>query len=182
MTRSQKNQTHRKAGRGIRPFLLIPKVLAMALYFGSIASSAILWYVWIGCHDTKTLQIPILLTQVQTLRLLIVFIAVPALVMTLAMGLLLLLQHPKTFFKLRWLQVKLTLLMTGIPVFHAFMASRLHHFREALESGTISAPLQAQLSLGFALLLTWSILIIWLGRHKPRLWQNWAKSFASLKK
>ena len=154
----------------------------MAIYFGSIVSSAILWHVWIGCHQANSLQIPTLLMQVQTLRLLIVYIAVPALVMTMLLGILLLLQHPKTFLKLRWVQVKLAMVITGVPAFHVFMASRLHYFREALESGTINAQLQSQLSLGFTLLLIGSILVIWLGRHKPRLKQNWAKSFQSLKK
>jgi uncharacterized membrane protein len=181
MTNPSETQVVRKAGRGFRPFLLIPKVLAMAVYFGTIFSTVIMWLVQIGCRDMTNLNLSTVMTQVMMIRSMIVYVAVPALLLTLILGVLLLLQHPKPFLKLRWIRVKLLLVGVGVPVFHVFMASRLYHFRQLVLSGTIDASLRTQLSLGFVLLLIWSMLVIWLGRHKPRLGQNWAQSFRSIK-
>ena len=182
MTDSNAHRVIRKPGRGFRPYLLIPKVLAIAVYFGATVCAGVLWYLWVGFKPLSEIDAVILKEHVLTVRLLMVVIAVPALVFTMILGILLWLEHPKTFLKLRWLRVKLLLLGVGVPVFHMFMASHLHHFREALDSGTIEQSLKSQLNLGFMLLLIWSAVIIWLGRHEPRLWQNWAKDFQSDKK
>lgn len=181
MTQSSPNKVVRKPGRGLRPYLLIPKVLAVAVYFGTTFSAAVLWFLQIGCRDLDKLymNLGLVMTQVMTIRTMIVFMAVPALVLALVLGVLLILEHPRVMLKLRWLQVKLILLGVGIPSFHIYMASRLYHFRHILESGTLDASLRTQLNVGFALLLIWSVLLIWLGRHKPKLWQNWARSFRS---
>ncbi|HAI14401.1 MAG TPA: hypothetical protein DCM28_22040 [Phycisphaerales bacterium] len=179
MTSSQAQRVIRKPGRGFRPYLLIPKVLAMAVYFGAMVCAAVLWHVQIGCKPMEEIDAATLMQQLMTIRLLVVCVGVPALLLTIVMGLLLWLEHPKTFLRMRWVRVKLILLGLGIPGFHVFMASRLYHFRHTLESGTIEQSLKNQLTLGFTLLLIWSAVIIWLGRHKPRLWQNWAKNYKS---
>lgn len=182
MTDSQTQRVIRKPGRGFRPYLLIPKVWTIGVYFGAMFCAAVLWYQWFGLKPMEEIDAQMLMQQVLTIRLLMVHVGVPALVITMVLGVLLWLEHPKTFLKLRWLRVKLLGIGIGVPGFHVLMASRLYHFREALESGTIDASLKSQLSLGFLLLLVWSALIIWLGRHKPRLWQNWAKAFQADKK
>ncbi|MFG0248881.1 MAG: hypothetical protein ACF8OB_08345 [Phycisphaeraceae bacterium JB051] len=177
MSSSQKQRVIRKPGRGFRPYLLIPKVLAMAVYFGAMVCAAVLWCQGIGCKPIEEIDAAVVMQQVLSVRFLIVYVGVPAMLLTMILGVLLWLEHPKTFLKLRWLRVKLLLLLLGVPGFHVLMASRLHHFREALESGTIEHSLKNQLTFGFVLLLIWSAIVIWLGRHKPRLWQNWAKDF-----
>lgn len=182
MSSSQTHRVIRKPGRGFRPYLLIPKVLAVGVYFGSMFSAAVLWLLWIGCKPLEEIDAQQMMQHILTVRTLIVMIAVPALVTTLVLGVLLWLEHPKTFLRLRWIRVKLLLLALGVPGFHVFMASRLHLFRLALESGNMDQSLKGQLSLGFILLLVWSALIIWLGRHKPRLWQNWARDYQSVTK
>ena len=149
----------------------------MAVYFGAMVCAAVLWCQSIGCKPTEEIDATVLMEHVLSVRLLIVYVGVPALLLTMVLGVLLLLEHPGTFLKLRWLRVKLFLMLFGVPGFHVFMASRLHHFQEALESGTINHSLKNQLTFGFVLLMIWSAMVIWLGRHKPRLWQNWAKDF-----
>lgn len=181
MTSPTEKRNVRKPGRGLRPYLLIPKVISVCVYFGASVSAAVLWHVFVGCRNIDGIDAAMLSHQIESVKLLIVFVAVPALLLALILGVFLILQHPKAMLKMRWVRLKLLLLFFGIPVFHVFMASRLHHFREQLESGIINISLRNQLNIGFTLLLIWSAVLIWLGRHKPRLWQNWAKSFQALK-
>ena len=150
MTSPNEKRNVRKAGRGFRPFLLIPKLIAVCVYFGATVSAAVLWHVFVGCQAIDSLDVAVLGQQIEAVKLLIVFVAVPALLLALILGALLLLQHPKAMLKMRWVRVKLFLLFLGVPVFHVFMASRLHHFRETLESGIIDISLRNQLNFGFA--------------------------------
>ncbi len=179
-TQPATQRVQRKPGRGMRPWFLIPKVIAVATYFGAAAVTATLWWQWIGCQpDDALLANEALAWQLQTIRQLFVEIAIPALCVCLLLGAILFFQHPKAFINMRWMRVKLLLLAVGLPMGHLVMASRLYHFRTAAVEGVIHANLKQQLNWGFAILLMGSILLVWLGRHKPRLKQNWAKTFTS---
>jgi uncharacterized membrane protein len=144
----------------------------VAVYFGGLtATAAVFCTVSDGGRSIDA-------DSAALVRTLFVTLVVPSLVLAIVMGLLLLLQHPLTFLRLRWLQVKLAALLVGIPAAHLAMSSQLRAIRAAASVGQVP-PGQLQLflwELVAVLVFTGAIMV--LGRHKPRLGQNWAKAFA----
>jgi hypothetical protein len=166
MTKSPVNRFGRKGGRGIRPWLLIPKVIAVMIYIGGLTAALGLW---IGSDfssfDLSDPRRKLVLDQVGHLM---VFLVVPALLAAMGFGVALLLQHPAQFLRMRWLQVKLIGLVILIPLAHLFCRSRMVALRQATDAATNQA-LAHQLRWGLGLTLAGSIVVVILGRLKPRL-------------
>jgi uncharacterized membrane protein len=175
MGRSYTNIHGRKAGRGIRPWLLLPKVIAVGLYLGALASTLVVWfssdYLATDAGDPQRLAV------LQTIRRLMLVLAVPALLTAMGFGVALLLQHPRQLLRLRWVRVKLATLAVLVPTAHWFLSSRLAMLREAYPAEQ-APPAAQQLTWGLVLTLITSVSVIILGRLKPRLGQNWAVDFA----
>ncbi len=164
-----RNKHGRKPGRGIRPWLLLPKVLAVGMYFGGQAAVMTLWY----CPP----RINIIRPSMTYAAFLFSLLVLPALLVTDSFGILLLLQHPKLLLRQRWLQVKLALLALVLPAMHLFFVARFNTMGD--ENRLLADRLRAaeQLDWGLPLLLLATMGIIILGRLKPSLGQNWAKTF-----
>jgi len=166
------NRFGRRPGRGRRPFFLLPKLIAVALYLGSLAAILAIWlasdFPSLAPADPRRLM---LLDQIS---LLIMYLHIPLLLGALAFGAALFLQHPRVFLRLRWLQVKLLCLLILIPASHFFLASR---FARLEDPSADRARAATQFTVGLALTLAASIWIIILGRLKPHLGQNWAKAY-----
>lgn len=171
------NRWGRRQSRGFRPFLLIPKVIAVGLYLGGLAAALVFWLTSglssLPAADPRRLYI---LTQTGKL---FEYLIVPALLCILALSVGLFLQHPRQFIRMRWLLVKLASLLILIPSAHLYLSSRLHLLRAAYESGTANEAAAGQFTMGLLLTLAGSIWIIVLGRLKPRLGQNWARAYAA---
>jgi len=169
------NQYGRKESRGYRPFLLIPKVIFVALYLGSLAAILAIWlasdFPSLAASDPRRLM---LLDQIS---LLIMYLHIPLLLGALAFGAALFLQHPRVFLRLRWLQVKLLCLLILIPASHFFLASRFARLEDPSADRARAATAATQFTVGLAITLAASIWIIILGRLKPHLGQNWAKAY-----
>ncbi|MEX0777156.1 MAG: hypothetical protein WD042_15735 [Phycisphaeraceae bacterium] len=167
----------RSPTRGLRPWLLIPKVIAVGLFAGGLAAAAVLWF----AHSAELARFdkprPQDLWLVNVLGTMFRYLIIPALLAAIVLGISLFLQHPRIFLRLRWLQVKLTIVLVMTPASHLWMSSRLGVLRQAYEGGATNAAAVAQLNLGFAVTLAWVVLVIVLGRLKPRLGQNWARSY-----
>ncbi len=149
---ARENKFGRKPGRGIRPWLLLPKVIAVGLYTGGLSASLLVW------TATRSLQITSMLVE---------FLVIPALLLSLLFGLLLLLQHPGVFLRMRWLIAKLVALAILIPAAHFCAFSRMALYRrEPTHAAT------HHLTGIFALTLAASIGLVILGRLKPRLGRN----------
>lgn len=161
----------RRAGRGLRPWLLLPKVMLIAVYFGTVAAAAILWWSQ-PLADPHRLHL--LVDQTRTL---FVFLAVPAMLLTACLGVGLFMQMPRQFVRLRWWQVKMASLAVGVPLGHVMVSARLRALRGLLEAGDMAAVTAGARSFRVALLLllAGSAWIIVLGRLKPGLGQNWAR-------
>jgi len=134
------NKHGRTFTRGLRPYLLIPKVLCVAGYFGGLLAM-------------------LLVDNAQRLH---VWLVIPAAVGALALGVALLALQGTIMLRMRWLQVKLMLVILVIVGGHLAY--------ETTGSTLINAAL-----LGNAAVL------IWLGRHKPRLGQNIATVYQQRK-
>lgn len=170
------NRFGRRPGRGLRPWLLMPKVIAVAIYLGTLAATLGIWL----AGDLRAMDAadPRRLWTIEQVSWLTRFLTVPALLLAMALGASLLLQHPRQFLRMRWLQVKLLSIAIVIPSAHFYCSSRLAQLRQAAAMQQIDDVGATHLTCGLACALAGSIWIVILGRLKPRLGQNWARSYA----
>jgi len=167
----------RRPGRGIRPWLLGPKVLSVGVYLGGLVSATVLWVMacWrVDVGDGPSVEL------LEALRLLFLCVVVPGLIGAMVFGIALFFQHPRQFVRLRWWQVKISLVAVMAPTAHWFMSDRLAMVRGAAESGVYDQSAMRQFGWGLVFLLAGSVMIVLLGRLKPRLGQNWAKTYAKI--
>ena len=175
MPSGQTNRFGRKGGRGVRPWLLLPKVICVGLYLGSLAAAMALW--WTSGFPAMDARDPGRLQLINQLRILMVGLVVPSLLGAIVFGILLFLQHHRPFIRMRWLIVKLASIAIVVTGGHLFVSSRLRLLRAAYHAGVVDESATWQVAWGLAAVLAGSIWIIILGRLKPRLGQNWAKAF-----
>lgn len=174
MCATHRNRLGRSGGRGLRPLLLLPKVLAVAVYSGGLAATVFVWFTRGGASGPPSEDLIFLV------RDLITRLVVPALLVCLLLGTALTLMHRDVFTRLRWWRTKVALLVPGLPLSHWFMATRLVRLHDAAVAGQADAAARNQFSAGLVVVLLGSLLVIVLGRHKPRLGQNWARDYAGI--
>ncbi len=160
----------RKGGRGVRPWLLIPKVLCLAIFVGAYVAATVLWFYWrLGYSDGAV-------WPVRAVSLVFRSVIIPSLIATLLFGLLLFAQHPKVFITRRWLQAKLVIAAALIGThtiargtFQSIKAMVLDASRQG-ETAEIEAEC-ARFSACLIIGLSGAVLLVLLGRLKPRLGQ-----------
>ncbi|QDU33831.1 hypothetical protein KS4_18890 [Poriferisphaera corsica] len=176
----------------MRPFFLIPKIISICAIWGVLAACALL----ILCapdfaHKTESAYLNAihqLLTQITQLNN---YLIIPALILANVFGLLLFLDEPRIFIRLRWLQAKMLLIILIYPALFAFLSSKLFHARSTITTALANNSLEFAVGLTqknlqvinltiFTVLVMTTVIII-LGRHKPKLGQNWAQTYAKIK-
>ncbi|MFP4145334.1 MAG: hypothetical protein ACLFV3_09335 [Phycisphaeraceae bacterium] len=169
----------RKQTRGWRPVLLIGKVLSYILLMGGLACVVVL----LSGSNADLLPPPRLLHQ---LRQLYAFIIIPGSTAAILFGILLVIEAgPRVMLRLRWLQVKLAMVFLGLPALHLVSAWQIHRWKEYAEDLQAPAlgltPLPTKILFWTSLAgLAWLVLIVILGRIKPRLRQNWAAAYRKI--
>jgi len=96
-------------------------------------------------------------------------------------GLLLTVSIWRVMIHMRWFQLKMLILLIGCPGLHVFMVTRLTAFDKMLQGGfdgTVAVNLHTQILAGTAAAIVYALLMIWLGRIKPRLGQDYGRTFA----
>lgn len=174
-TRYQQNIYGRRFGRGVRPWLLMPKVVFAAVFLGGLVSLLVL-----GFLRPRPATAAEWKAQAEIVRLAYMRVIVPGLVGAMATGVLLVIIHGGVLLRMRWLQVKLALIAVFVPTFHIFMAGRSLALREAVARGDFATALllREQLFWGTVATLVFALTVILLGRLKPRLGQNYARTFS----
>lgn len=159
------NKHGRKPGRGVRPWLLIPKVLSVAALFGGFLAASVLLHTH---APTTRAQWANLIDSVGTLFTRLI---VPAVFCVVILGILLLLQHWRVFLAQRWMQLKLLLLLLAVPPLHLTGRWLIGQARLALAEGDLDrvAELMARFTLTADLAIAALALVMVIGRHKPRL-------------
>ncbi len=163
------NRFGRKQSRGIRPWLLLPKVLSVAAAVGGMAATFAVWMI----NDPGTLPAgdPRIEWTCRTVSILLRGLVIPALLAAIGFGVGLTMQHPGILLGRRWLQAKLVLLILFTPAAHFYLSAQLNAVRRiSALGGDLSAPARG-FSIGLALTLALLCLLALLGRHKPRLGQ-----------
>jgi hypothetical protein len=177
MTATYVNKFGRKPGRGIRPWMLLPKIVAIAVYIGGLASVLAIWlFSDIAALPLADPRRQFILDLVGSLM---VRLVVPALLLAMLLGAGLFLQYPRHFLLIRWWQTKMVLLAIVIPTSHFFCRWQFLILRHTDQQAT-SALAARRLAWGLAFALVGSILVVSLGRLKPRLGQNPASVAARL--
>ncbi len=169
MAQTYINRFGRKPGRGIRPWLLIPKVIAVAVYVGGLAAVLGLWI----ASDFTSLELtdPRRALIIHQVSRLMVFLVVPALLLAILFGVALLLQHPRPFLRMRWLQVKLISLLILIPSSHFYCRTQFTALKRTTDK-IVSNEAAGKFTGGVLAALSGSLWVAVIGRLKPRLGQN----------
>jgi uncharacterized membrane protein len=164
------NQHGRKAGRGLRPWLLIPKLLCIGMVFGGFVAAAVL-------AITTTAKTPAeFATLLDAIGHVVVWCVVPGLIGSILFGAMLWWQHPKELGSRRWLHVKLFIVAAILPAMHVWVSGMMDEMRDetaaAQPAGWRRPELWGQFRFGVVLAIVVVIGLIILGRHKPRLGQG----------
>lgn len=160
---SEANQHGRKGGRGMRPWLLIPKVIAVATLFGALVTFTIVSFGEGGRDPQGREAFAVMLGRIYWRAI------VPAIAIAVVCGSALFFQHAVVFWRMRWVKTKayfgggavMAVAVLGWSIGQLEPGQRLE-WQNALDMTQASA-------LGATAL---SVIVIWLGRHKPRLGQK----------
>jgi uncharacterized membrane protein len=171
----------RRAGRGLRPWLLLPKVLAVCCFFGGLASAFVLtFFLPAQAHDASQWRF-----LAHLIGWLFRFLVMPGSIAAGLLGLLLTLQAPRILLAQRWLQVKLLVLVLALPPLHLITRRWLIELQTYGQSGDLPSmgppeimPL-VRWPIAAALLVV--AVVVLLARVKPRLGQNWAHTYRRVK-
>ena len=146
----------RKWGRGLRPFVLVPKVLAVGGLFGGAVAVGVLWA----------------RGEVEPAAAVVRWVVIPATIVASVCGAaLMVLAGAGVMWRQRWLRVKLALLAVGVPATHVWLASQVH----ATRAGRPGAAGWGAAGLG--VVIAGVVVVVVLGRVKPRLGQDWGRAF-----
>jgi len=107
-------------------------------------------------------------------------VIVPALVGAMVGGMALLASIWRALVRMRWFQVKAAVIAACAPTLHLFMRSRSLALQSAVaradgDLGAVDATLRVQLLIGTIAAILFALVVIGLGRIKPRLGQRYGR-------
>ncbi len=164
----------RRWGRGWRPYLLLPKIVCVGVALGGVVTLLALVFAEPAPGTSAGW-----LEQARLIRRTYVVVIVPALLGAMLMGAALLWMHGRVLLRMRWLQVKLVLIAVCVPTLHLYMRSRSLAFRATLRDSSdfvAATALRQQLFGGTLAVLAFLLIVLFLGRIKPRLAQGYART------
>jgi len=174
---SNKGNIHgRRRGRGIRPWLLTAKIIGIICFVGGLGGAAALAWGSPLPSDRMTWKF-----LVECAHWLLVPGMIGGGILAILAGLWLWLQMPRGFLRMRWFKVKMVLAAVLIPAFHLwgrFTALKLHEALDKPARIDEVPPLWDRLAIVFLLAFLAMLLIVWVGRIKPRLGQRYGKAKA----
>ena len=160
------NTPMRRRGRGIRPWLIQLKCIGLMSFLGGLASLTAMGFLGPSPSDAAGWR---LLRDV--MRAVFWPCVFWGLMLTVAAGVALWLQHPRVFLRTRWFRLKLVLLLAILPSLHFFARGRVTAFYEAVEAGRLETlpSLHADVTWAFFGALLVMLCVASIGRFKPRL-------------
>ncbi len=162
------NRFGRKPGRGLRPWLLIPKVIAVAAGFGGTAAAWVAFLRFDSGPRDRVIQ------QARLIADLIDWLVYPSVAAAVVLGVALLALHGRPLWRMRWLWMKVGLVMLVMPWpvrYVRVQVDGLIHADPATHGSSPAAAVAAGQG-GLAVALALWVVVIVLGRHKPRLGQR----------
>ncbi len=162
------NKHGRKPGRGLRPWLLISKLIGVAMYVGGLA--AVTTILLAGGERTAAQWADVMADVARVFD----WVIIPGISTAVALGVGLVLMHGKVMLRMRWLQAKLGLAVVCIPTLHILGHETMEQIEEVVRIGEPHTPhgLIEKFVVIVIAGLVFGLLMLWLGRHKPRLGQR----------
>lgn len=174
-TKPYVNRFGRRPGRGWRPWLLLPKVIAVAMWTGGLAVAVfIAWHVP-ASPPAPTGAVDAAHAELNLLSHLFAEVLGPAFVAALVLGIGLLFQHPRIFLKARWCQIKILLIVSTLPACGVLGHRSLAHLQTIQLPGDQWLFDVDMLRWTLTISLIASILILIIGRLKPRFGQRYGE-------
>jgi hypothetical protein len=170
----------RRRGRGIRPWLLMAKLVGVICFAGGLGSLAALAWGSPEPPDRMTWKF-----LADCAHWLLVPGTIGGGILAILAGICLWLQMPSAFLRMRWFRLKIVLVIVLIPAFHLWgrsTALMLHEALDKLARIDEVPPLWDRLAIIFLLAFFAMLLIVWIGRIRPRLGQRYGKAKAEMGK
>ena len=162
------NRYGRKRGRGIRPWFIMAKIVGLTGFMGGLAALSTL--ILLGPEGETQEQWLLLKTVVRLVFYPCVF---GGLVLAGIAGLLLWLQLPLIFLRMRWFKFKLIWLIIFIPVCHLLARWQALPWHASIDAGRLEEAVGYYQKLGYLFAFAFVVFLapLVLGRVKPRLKQ-----------
>jgi hypothetical protein len=154
----------------IRRWMLGIKIIFVSLYLGGLAAVTVIWLS--SGFNALPMDDPRRAWLLDLVGLLMVKFVVPCLIVVLILGAALLGGRPRELLRMRWLQVKLLAIVILIPSGHLWCRARVTVLRNPAAPQKIHQLAARGLSQGLVGTLVGSIVIVALGRIKPRFGQT----------
>lgn len=165
-TSATKPHVPRRGGRGLRHWFLLPKLTCLLLFIGGLGALAA---VALFAPEPDTLEGWRAVRGI--VRTLVLCYILPGVLGSILFGILLFVQFPAVFRRLRWFRLKLALVAVGIPVAHLWARGRVEAFDAAIEGGDLATIASAWGAVALPAIgaFVLFLLIGAIGRVKPRL-------------
>ena len=165
----------RRWGRGARPWLLMVKLVSVSAFLGG--TMTLLAVGWSGALDPGRDAGPQAVQIHDAYR----WVIRPGVIGAEIMGVLLLISIWRVMLRMRWFLLKAGLLIVALPLFHLYLVSRVAEMAQVASEDADPAAwamLDRQIFAGMIVTLVAGVSIAWLGRIKPRLGQDFGRTFA----
>ncbi len=167
----------RKAGRGVRPYLIVVKVLSVAAFVGGLISVLVVALTGPPPQDLEAWW-----AQADLIRRIFLGVIIPGLTVAMVTGVLLFASIWQVMLRMRWFVTKAILVVVCVPSLHVFMHGRSLALRAALNADppdlTAAETIRSHLLAGTLAALAFAVAAVILGRVKPRLGQDYGRTFA----
>jgi hypothetical protein len=169
----------RRPGRGLRPYLIVAKLVCVAAFLGGLMTLL-----------ATTLAEPPPQSQeawahrAEYIGRIYRWVIVPGVTGAEVVGVLLFVSIWRVMLRMRWFLLKAALIIVCMPTLHVLTRHQLAGLRmAALADSATALPPEIQMAIwaGAAFSLVLGILLLVLGRIKPRLGQDYGRTFASTK-
>jgi len=166
----------RKGGRGGRPYFIVIKLICVTGFLGGLMTLLTLMLVGPSPASRQEWQ-----ARTDLISTAFRWIIIPGVTGAEIAGLILLASVWRILIRMRWLMVKAVLILVCMPSFHLLLSSRSENLHAMVSAGAdlpAAAAIHAQMLAGSAAALAVGIIILILGRIKPRLGQDFGRTFA----
>lgn len=167
----------RRPGRGARPYLIVVKILAVTAFVGGLATVllAVLW-------TAEPTDVAAWRDQTGLIGRIYTRVIIPGSTVAILTGVLLAASIWRVMVRMRWFVAKMLLIAAAMPSLHLFLRSRAAALHEVLAAAVPdlarAGQLRQELFVGTAAALFVAVAAIVLGRVKPRLGQDYGRTFA----
>jgi hypothetical protein len=167
----------RRGGRGARPYLLVAKLLGVSAFLGGLISVLVLVLMPDSGGDAEVWRM-----RAGQVRRAFEFVIVPGLLLAMLSGLVLLASVWRALIRMRWFVVKVVLVVACVPTLHVYMHGRSLALAKSLGQDppnlVAAGEIRSQMIAGAVAALVFGGVVLVLGRIKPRLGQQYGRTFA----